>query len=308
MSYSVIIPAKNESGNIKRCIQSIYKSIVDKSKVEIYVVDNGSTDNTREIAIQEGAKVILKENANISELRNIGARYAANEIIGFIDADCEACFNWLENAKQILLDDKIGIVGDHYELPPYPGWIEKVLFSNIPRTRREVPYLSGGNMVTRRDTFLKIGFDESTITGEDYVLCLKMKASGYKILADPDVSVIHHGNAKTLANYFKREVWCGLGMLDLVRYNKITLPFAWSLINILLIFAILLSFLFTKPYLILFLLTIFIILPGCAVTLKAKRSGKFNNLIESYLVYFVYGLARTVSIFKRMKIEIAKLY
>lgn len=307
-SYSVIIPAKNESANIARCIRSVVNSVVNEHQLEIFVVDNGSIDNTLEIAEQEGAEAIVNRTANISGLRNTGARRAAHEIIAFIDADCEACAGWLENAEKILQDPGIGIVGDYYRLPQYPGWIEKVLFSNIPRCRREVSYLSGGNMIMRKDTFFRVkGFDESTITGEDYVLCLKMKNFGYKIIADPGVSVIHHGNAKTLSGYFKREAWCGLGMLDLVRYEKITLPLIWSFINVFLLFFILLSLIVGTVYQALPLILVLALIPAGAVTLKAVKSGAPKNVFQSYLVYSVYGFARTFSLFKRLKLEMRNL-
>jgi glycosyltransferase involved in cell wall biosynthesis len=306
--YSVIIPARNESANIARCIRSVVDSAGDHHELEILVVDNGSIDNTREIAEQEGAEVIVDTTANISGLRNIGVRRSAHEIVAFIDADCEACPGWLENAERILQDNSVGIVGDYYRLPPSPGWIETVLFSNIPRYRREVSYLSGGNMVMRRETFLQVnGFDESTITGEDYVLCLRMKNAGYRIMADPDVSVIHHGNARTLSGYFKREVWCGLGMLDLVRYDKITLPFIWSILNSLLLIFILFNLTIGALHQALPFILVLALLPGGAVVLKSMKSGAFDNLFRSYVVYSVYGFARTFSLFKRLKLEMKNL-
>ena len=151
--YSVIIPAKNEAENITRCIRSVFNCVKDRRTVEIIVVDNGSSDNTKEIAEGEGARVFVKEDVNISELRNFGARNASYHILGFIDADCEALPGWLENAKNVLSDLTIGVVGDYCRVPKQSSWLENFYISSNVRTRREVSYLGSANMVIRKEKF-----------------------------------------------------------------------------------------------------------------------------------------------------------
>lgn len=297
--YSVIIPAKNESANIRRCIRSIRRCVQDESMIEVIVVDNGSSDGTVEIAGEEGARVFIERDLNISGLRNFGVQKASYDIIGFIDADCEAVLDWLVSACEILKDPNIGIVGDYPLLPDNPGWIEEAWYSVIPRNRREVSYLGGCNMVTRRNTFLEIGgFDEKTITGEDYVICLKMKAAGLKIIADPSVSVIHYGNSRTLRQLFKREVWRGLGMFDLCRYGKITLPLIWANVNILLIGGIITSTLLREAFLTLPLILFFWLLPLGAALHRTTKGNPHRYLFRLYIIFAVYGLGRTVSVLK----------
>lgn len=299
--YSVVIPAKNESRNIARCIQSVFASVSKACIVEVIVVDNGSSDDTVEIASAEGAKVFVKTGVNISALRNLGVEKSQFEIIGFIDADCEAVFGWLENGERILTDITVGVVGDYYRLPKDPKWIEKAYFSSVPRRLREVGYLSGGNMVLRKDTFLQVGgFDESTVTGEDYVLCQKIKAVGFKIISDPTVSVIHHGNPKTLVQLFKREVWCGLGMIDLYRYGKLTLPLLWSLLNCILIVCILLAVISRRFDVAMYQLLILFSLPMGAVIWRCWNNKSLKGLLPLYFIYMAYGFGRTASLFKRL--------
>ena len=81
---SVIIPAKNEENNIEHCLQSINSQSL--KPFDCIVVDNGSEDKTVQKAIKHGAKIIIRPEISVGELRNIGASYARGDILSFIDA------------------------------------------------------------------------------------------------------------------------------------------------------------------------------------------------------------------------------
>lgn len=85
MKISVVLPAKNESGAIEATISKILNlKLVD----EILVVNDGSTDNTAELAQNAGARVISHpySKGNGAAIKT-GARNASGEIIVFMDAD-----------------------------------------------------------------------------------------------------------------------------------------------------------------------------------------------------------------------------
>ena len=81
---SVIIPAYNEEKNIKTVINICKKS---KNVSEIIVVNNLSTDRTKEIAEQEGAKVIFCDKQGKGYAMEMGIKEAKNECIVFLDGD-----------------------------------------------------------------------------------------------------------------------------------------------------------------------------------------------------------------------------
>lgn len=85
MKLSIVLPAKNEAGAIGLTIQKIAQNF---PHAEILVVNDGSTDNTQQIAEQTGAKVIAHpySKGNGAAIKT-GARAATGEVIVFMDAD-----------------------------------------------------------------------------------------------------------------------------------------------------------------------------------------------------------------------------
>ena len=90
MKISIIICAYNEEEKISRCIDSVRTQTY--SNWELWVVDDGSTDNTAEIvkkyeATDERIHLYSQENQGLSSARKSGIRCATGEYLTFIDAD-----------------------------------------------------------------------------------------------------------------------------------------------------------------------------------------------------------------------------
>src|SRR6476659_8011945 len=90
--FSVIIPAYNAANTIQKTLESLQKQTF--KNFEVIVVDDGSTDKTKEIVEQHSTvKYIYQNNAGPRKVINNGSKYALCEYLIFLDAD-DIIFEW----------------------------------------------------------------------------------------------------------------------------------------------------------------------------------------------------------------------
>lgn len=102
---SVIIPVYNVESYLNRCIYSVVNQTYHK--LEIIIIDDGSTDRSREICElwtkkDKRIKFIHSENHGVSYARNIGLKMATGEYISFLDADDWIDMDWYEKLVRCL--------------------------------------------------------------------------------------------------------------------------------------------------------------------------------------------------------------
>ncbi len=103
-NISIIVAAYNVEMYIGKCIKSLIKQTF--SNIEIVVVNDGSTDSTRDIlekysSIDDRIKIVNKKNEGLIEARKSGLKVASGEYIMFVDGD-----DWLKNDACELLYNK----------------------------------------------------------------------------------------------------------------------------------------------------------------------------------------------------------
>lgn len=109
MNISVIIPTFNEENNIGKLLASINKILKDENySYEIIVVDVGSTDRTREIAEEEGAKVIVQKLPGYGGALKEGFEKASGE--WFITMDADLSHNPVFIKEMLLNKDKAEVI------------------------------------------------------------------------------------------------------------------------------------------------------------------------------------------------------
>lgn len=115
---SVIIPAYNAAGTIRRCIQSVLEQTY--TEWEMIIVDDGSKDDTLGICQSyddSRIRVLHKENGGVSSARNMGLNLAQGDYIAFIDSDDFIETDYLQHLSHGLGYD-IVITGFYYGAVP----------------------------------------------------------------------------------------------------------------------------------------------------------------------------------------------
>lgn len=202
-TISIIIPVKNRP-DIRDCLDSLELLDYPKDKIEIIVVDDGSTDSTAQVIQTFEIKAIhLTHTIGASASRNLAAKEANGELIGFIDSDCVAHPNWLKELVPYFEEEKVGIVGGYVSnfyfrsaLDRYEDTKSSLNMGRYPFRAEEgkssTAYVPSCNLIIRKKVFLEAGgFQEDLNVGEDVDLCWRVRKLGYHLLYLPQGEIKH---------------------------------------------------------------------------------------------------------------------
>jgi glycosyltransferase involved in cell wall biosynthesis len=207
---SFIIPVRNDAARLQHCLRSIAAG--GNASIEVVVADNGSTDESPRVARAAGATVVLLPGVRLGELRNRAVSAARGDVLAFVDADHEIGREWVTAALSVLSDERVAAVGAPYRPPSPATWVQR-LYDRLrrhPGGQETVDWLGSGNLAVRRSVFEAVGgFDTTLETCEDVDLCRKLRAHGYRLVADARLHNVHHGDPRTLRHVFFGELWRG---------------------------------------------------------------------------------------------------
>lgn len=200
---SVIIPVYNGEFLIENCIKHLSVQNYPKDKLEIIVVDNNSTDNTREVTRKYNIITVFCETKGPSAARNMGIKVSSGDLLLFTDADCLADKNWVITHVLVHIyfevvnpDVKLiggGIAGKNDNFwavcDDICSWAE---FNPSLPSRMISKHHPTANISISKDIIEELGgFDEALMTGEDFAFCRKISDNGYKMYFVPDAKVLH---------------------------------------------------------------------------------------------------------------------
>lgn len=204
---SVIVPAYNSERTIKRCIDSLLN--IDYQNYEIIVVDDGSSDKTKDVLLgfKERIRLIQSQHFGPSKCRNIATKEAKGDLVAFTDSDCLVHKNWLKELVKGFTQDKVAGVGG-IQLSPddetnfgrkvqtffeLTGFLGGYIKDKKNRELTVVPHNPSCNAIYRKEVFLRIGgFDEGLWPCEDVDLDYRLKKNGFIFMFNPKAIVYHY--------------------------------------------------------------------------------------------------------------------
>jgi glycosyltransferase involved in cell wall biosynthesis len=208
---SVIVCSYNGAKTLERCLESLKE--VDYPDYEVILVDDGSKDNTQEIAARHPWIVNIKQvNKGLSVARNVGGYAATGEILAYTDSDCMADPDWLYYLVHTLTSgDYCGVGGPNIS-PPAEDWIQACVSaapggpSHVLLTDVVAEHIPGCNMAFHKWAFEKVGgFDpEYRKAGDDVDFCWRLQQEGQVIAFSP-AAIVWHYRRFTLQAFRKQQ-------------------------------------------------------------------------------------------------------
>ncbi|RXJ69006.1 glycosyl transferase [Halarcobacter ebronensis] len=193
MRFSVVVPAYNREKELPKCIESVLNQTFQN--FELIVVDNGSTDNTKDVVEKyiikdERVKYFWQENSGSpAGSRNTGIEKALGEWIAFLDSDDYWYLSKLEEVNSIIDKSSHDIIAiSHYEDKEINGVYHSTLehgkvlsISAYEELLFQGNALSTSAMTVRKDKLFEVGlFDtrKGYFAVEDYDMWMKLAKVG----------------------------------------------------------------------------------------------------------------------------------
>lgn len=217
---SYIVLSRNSAGYIERCLRSLDAQQVVPGTDEIWVVDNGSIDGTRDVLARLARDrpwvhtITLDRNYGTTRSRNLAVARACGRYIAFIDSDAELPPGTIDSLiATASRSARAGIVAPRLNYPD--GRLQKSVdvFPTIARKiqrrlalRRmeaaekpavgviDVDYAIAACWLMPREPVDAVGpLDEAIFYApEDVDYCIRMWSAGYRVLYDSNTVAIHH--------------------------------------------------------------------------------------------------------------------
>jgi glycosyltransferase involved in cell wall biosynthesis len=195
LKVSVICPAYNAQENIGVLISSLCEQSYPAELMEIIIIDNHSTDRTKEI-VRTFPVILLEENEKQSSYaaRNLGIAQAKGDVLAFIDADCIADPQWIKEG--VLALQQADLAGGRVEFLLSGRRTSSEIFDSMTSMKADVSIKENGaaataNLFVKAELFKKLGFFPEVKSGGDMQWTRLATQQGCSLIYAPRAIVRH---------------------------------------------------------------------------------------------------------------------
>ena len=211
-SVSVVICTYNGGRTIGQTLERVAE--LDYPDYEVIVIDDGSTDATRQILaeFESVARVIHTANGGLSRARNLGMEQARGQVVAYLDDDAYPDRHWLYYlAHRLRTSDHVGVGGPNLP-PPEDGWLAHCVAhspggpNHVLIDDRTAEHIPGCNMAFWKTALEAIGgFDPQFRTaGDDVDVCWRLQERDGTIGFHAAAVVWHH-RRPSLKTYLRQQ-------------------------------------------------------------------------------------------------------
>lgn len=217
---SIVIATYNHATNLLKFLESIAQLETDPTKFEILIIDNNSSDNTKDVCLEFirthpvfRVRYIFETQQGASYARNRGVLEACEEIVCFLDDDSPPSPHWLNTLLEVFSDPGVGCAGGpsvlDFQGQEIPWWLQgnmQGLLSSYSLSYSEPSEVSSWtqfplscNMAIQRMVFIELGFlrtdlgkiGDHLLAAAETDLAHRIHEAGWKIIYVPDARVQH---------------------------------------------------------------------------------------------------------------------
>jgi glycosyltransferase involved in cell wall biosynthesis len=214
-TVSVVVRTYNESRHLPRLLDAVREQDLDDgSKVEIVVVDSGSTDETLDIARSFDCRIteIAKQDFSFGRSLNIGCELAEGDALVFVSGHCiPASKRWLGELVRPLFDEVVEYTYGRQIAAETTKFSEARIFAKYFPEHSLVPqdgfFCNNANAAISRAAWEEHRFDESLTGLEDMDLAKRLVDAGGRVgyVAEAPVHHIHDESWAQVRHRYERE-------------------------------------------------------------------------------------------------------
>ncbi len=225
-NISVVVPVRNSAATLGACLAALTRQTADPAAYEIIVVNDGSTDNTGEIARRMGLRCVDIAPSGPAVARNQGAAQAQGELVLFTDGDCEPAPDWIVQMCAPFADPEVAGARGVYltrQTALVARFVQQEYQDKYDRTARRatIDFIDTYSAGYRRAVFLENGGFEGAFSApsvEDQELSFRLAEKGYRLVFAPQAAVYHQHDS-SLGEYIRRKFWIGYWKAFLLRWH-----------------------------------------------------------------------------------------